>query len=122
MTCFVLSRLCEWYILVDIVRTGIFGDDRKLNKKNTHYYGKDAFIVSNIFDNDLTSFEKLLEYCVKDIKYNNSVGKVKDIYKLNDIYHRGHYGISFYVLNRLTYVMIYYALIRKMIKIYYFLL
>ena len=95
LVCDVLSRLCEWYILIDKVRTGTVGEDRQSNKKNTHY-GKDVYssklvslIVSNMFDNDLTSFEKLLKYCVKDIKF------MIVIYELNDIH----------VINRLLYAM-----------------
>ena len=115
-TTYSLSSLCEWYILVEMMKTGIFGNDKKLSKRKTYHYDKDVYsssvvtsIISNIFDNDLTSFKKLVEYCVEDIKYNNDIKKLKDIYKLNDEMDesdgKGYYGVSFYVLNRLSYVL-----------------
>ena len=111
-----LNSLCEWYVLIEMIKTGIFGNDKKLTKNKTYHYGKDVyssqivtFIISNIFDNDLTSFKKLCKYCTQDIKYNSDVKKLKDIYKLNDkhpfVPERGVYGIQFYVLNRFFYVV-----------------
>ena len=112
-----LSTLCEWYILVQMVLTGIFGIDKRLTEVLTDRdrYGKDvstssvvSFIISNIFDNDLTSFKKLITYCIQDIKYNNNnIKKLKKMYKLNDEGKKsqGCYGISFYVLNRFVYVL-----------------
>ena len=107
-----LSALCESHILVEMVKTGIFGNDAKLIDEKSYHYGKGvysskivSFIISNIFDNDLTSLKKFLKYCVIDIQQNNNITKLKSIYTLNDEANRGHYGISFYVLNRLTYVL-----------------
>ena len=106
-----LNSVCEWYILVEMVKTGIFGNDKKLmNHETSRIYGEDVYssssvscIVSNIFDNDLTSFKKLLKYCGKDIKENNDIEKLKKIYENNTNYYLCDYGIQFYVLNRLTY-------------------
>ena len=107
-----LSSLCQWYILIEMIKTGIFGNDNRLTSPEDHYYGKDvydssvvSFIVANVFDNDLSSFKQLTEYCVQDIKENNDIDHLKNIYGLNDNYGRGYYGISFYILNRLSYVI-----------------
>ena len=102
-----LSSLCEWYILVEMAKTGIFGKDTKLD----NCYGKEVYsssvvscIISNIFDNDLSSFKKLLKCCVQDIKFKNDIKKLRDIYANNNNKQGDFdYGIQFYVLNRLTY-------------------
>ena len=108
-----LSHLCMWYILIQMVKTGCFGNDEKLTEKGTYSYDKDVYsssivslIIKNMFHNDLTSVEKLLQYCVQDIKCNNDIKKLKNIYKLNaNADSKWDYGISFYVLNRLSYVI-----------------
>ena len=42
-----------------------------------------SFIISNIFDNDLASFKKLITYCIQDIQHNdNNIKKFKKMYKL----------------------------------------
>ena len=105
-----LCDLCERYILVSMIKSDIFGYDGKLVKNHENDYGKKdvyssdivSFIIKNVFDNDLTSFRKLLKYCVQDLKYNSDISKLKDIYKLNGA---SYYGIAFYVLNRLSYVL-----------------
>ena len=102
-----LNSLCEWYILVEMAKTGIFGKDTKLD----NCYGKEVYsssvvscIISNIFDNDLSSFKKLLKCCVQDIKFKNDIKKLRDIYANNNNKQGDFdYGIQFYVLNRLTY-------------------
>ena len=106
-----LNSLCQWYILVEMVKTGIFGNDKKLMDHKTFYYGKDVYsssvvkrIISNVFDDasdSIASFKKLLKCCVNDIKYNNNISKLKKIYSNNTA--DCDYGIQFYVLNRLTY-------------------
>ena len=90
-------------------------------------YGKDVYsssvvssIISNIFDNDLTSLKELLKYCVQDIKYKNNISKLRDIYDKNNNDKQGKqvdfcYGIQFYVLNRLTYY-VYHDLVRISMK------
>ena len=111
-----LSSLCQWYILIEMSKCGIFGkggsDDITSNNKDEVYFGKDVFessiissIITNILNNDLTAFGKLADYCVQDIKSNKNIDELKDIYKLNDDSDSGYYGISFYILNRLTYVI-----------------
>ena len=103
-----VSTLCEWYILIAMVKSGIFGNDKKLVEPETYHYEKDvysssivSFVIKHTFNNDLTSFKKLLKCCVQDIKYNNDLKKLKDIYTLNSKY--DEYGIQFFVLNRVTY-------------------
>ena len=104
-----LSSVCEWYILIEMIKTRIFGIDTNLESIMIFYYNKDvysssivSFIIENIFNNNLKSFKKLLKYCVKDIKFNNNIKKLKDIYKVNNW---EEYGISFYIINRLSYVI-----------------
>ena len=86
-----LITLCEWYILVQIMLTGIFGIDKRLTEVLTDRdcYGQDvstssvvSFIISNIFDNDLASFKELITYCIQDIQHNdNNIKKFKKMYK-----------------------------------------
>ena len=95
-----LSHFCQNCIFVSMSKTEIFGK----NEKET-YDSIVSRIVSNAFRDDLRSFKKLLEYCVRDIKFNDNMEKMKDVYKLNDEQGKGYYGISFYVLNRLAYVL-----------------
>ena len=65
--CSDLFRLCQWYMLVQMVKSNFFGSDEKYLKRPYHF-DKDVYsseivtsIISNIFDNDLTAFEKLLK-------------------------------------------------------------
>ena len=101
-----LCGLCERYILISMLKTGIFGDEHTIvpgHESEFDVYSSSivSFIISNVFDNDLTSLKKLLKYCIQDIKYNNDIKKLKDAYTLN--HKKELYGILFFVLNRFTY-------------------
>ena len=71
-------RLCEWYILVQMIKTGIFGNDKKYVVESNHNdYNKDVYSSKSVlFNNDLKSSKKLLQYCVKDIKHKNDCQKL----------------------------------------------
>ena len=102
-----LCSLCERHILISMVKTGIFGNTDRITPEEEHKFdvyssSLVSFIIENVFDNDLTSFKKLLKYCVQDIKQNNDLNKLNSIYANNDKYGRD-YGIQCYVINRLTY-------------------
>ena len=76
-----------------MIKTVIFGNDKKyVVESNNNDYDNDLYslksvsiIISNIFNNDLKSSKKLLQYCGKDIKHKNDCQKLKQIYKLNQI-------------------------------------
>ena len=90
--------------------SGIFGNTDEITEEyEFDLYSSSfiSFIISNVFDNDLRSFKKLLKYCVQDIKYNNNIKKLTDIYKLNNFRKKWEYGIAFFLLNRFTYYIYY---------------
>ena len=118
-----LLNECKSFILDQMAQSGIFGNRQKLyiTKTETMWLGsteneksqylivkEDAIkdILETVFNNDLKSFSKLVEYCIQDIRE-------KDLIKLNQIHkvHVSHgrvgydYGISFFVLNRLSYLI-----------------
>ena len=101
----------------------ILGDLPKEEYEESLIARKEAIdeIKDKIFNNNLESFKKLSEYCVEDIFSNKDLKECKKIYGLNCLRkdndkhdakieeenkkHEFEYGIEFYVLNRLSFVI-----------------
>ena len=114
-----LVNLCKWYILLEMAKTGVFGIDKELIQPGKYCYDEDvqnskviSLIIEYVFENDLKSFERLIEYCIQDIGYSDNIETLKNVYDRNNKRSEGHYGIAFYILNRLTYV-IFHDLVEK---------
>ena len=110
-----LVELLKDYILDQIAQSGICGEfiskyGTKTSDKETEMKKKMEAIskCEKLFYND--DFEKMLEWCVEDFKYKNDLSRLLSIYSKNTVNKNAKvpnsdYGITFFVINRLSYFL-----------------
>ena len=65
-------------------------------------------ICESLFSNNLNQFLKLIEYCIQDVE-SSKTNKWKNIYNVmageNGGRRKYYYGIPFYIINRLSFIL-----------------
>ena len=104
----ILPSLCMDYTLTEIAESGIFGHDIHGCKLTFKAFQNDPndermlLIKKLLFKNDLREFERLIKYCLSDLKYNNNWCQLRSMYGIKSGYNS---GIVFYIINRLSYAI-----------------